>query len=456
VNPTRRIAELQRRYDAFERHLPLTAGPPELGEAVQFRSNRTRPVHRWFRFKEGFSADLFGALGLSASAMQNDDSVFLDPFCGCGTTLVAGDLQEKWQSRRVGFEVNPFLAFVAHVKASWRAFDPARLSALATAVLAEPLRVDIDPTSWPSLSSFHNESLIPPERVSALVDAVDRIEAVAAPERDLLLLGVAAAVERLAFFRRDGRALRILRTDAELKPRRQASTDEVLRRTWARFFEDVQALNGKATHPVGESVVLCGDGRSLQLLADLHIRDQDVGFIAYSPPYLNHIDYTEVYKLELWLLRHIEKADEMLDLRKRTLRSHASIGVEHVDAELPESLRTCVELAASIVGSAGTKWHAAFPRLIRAYLADMRTALERQFALLEDGGRAVCVIGNSAHGSKDHRVPLAIDLFIAALAEDIGFQVERVVIARQLRRRDHLNWFLRETAIVLRRPRQHA
>jgi hypothetical protein len=30
------------------------------------------------------------------------------------------------------------------------------------------------------------------------------------------------------------------------------------------------------------------------------------------------------------------------------------------------------------------------------------------------------------------------------------------VIARQLRRRDHLNWFLRETAIVLRRPQQHA
>jgi hypothetical protein len=206
VNTTRRIAELERRYDTFERHLPLTVGPPELGEAVQFRSNRTRPVHRWFRFKEGFSSDLFSILGLKTGAMQNGDSVFLDPFCGCGTTLLSGDLQEKWRSQRVGVEVNPFLAFVAHVKASWRTFDPIRLSTLATALLADPLRIDIDSAGWPSLSSFHNEALIPPQRVSALVDAVDRIETVAEPERDLLLLGVAAAVERLAFFRRDGRA----------------------------------------------------------------------------------------------------------------------------------------------------------------------------------------------------------------------------------------------------------
>ena len=94
----------------------MQQGSPELAEAVQFRSNRTRPVHRWFPFKAGFAANLLSAAGVDTVDLAPEEAIFLDPFCGCGTTLVAGDLEHQWRARRIGVEVNPFLTFVAETK----------------------------------------------------------------------------------------------------------------------------------------------------------------------------------------------------------------------------------------------------------------------------------------------------------------------------------------------------
>src|SRR4051794_10392886 len=81
-------------------------GAPRLGV---FDDNRDRPIHRWYPFVEGYSADLVGlALGdLPPSG------VLLDPFGGSGTTALAASL--------AGYdclfcEINPYLAWVAEMK----------------------------------------------------------------------------------------------------------------------------------------------------------------------------------------------------------------------------------------------------------------------------------------------------------------------------------------------------
>jgi len=54
---------------------------PELGGLVHWGGGAGLPVHRWFRYREGFSPALIGELGLGRR--------ILDPFCGSGSTLVA-------------------------------------------------------------------------------------------------------------------------------------------------------------------------------------------------------------------------------------------------------------------------------------------------------------------------------------------------------------------------------
>ena len=53
---------------------------------IPFTVNSAYPVHRWYRFKEGYSRDLvhllLGSVGRTAKAC-------LDPFGGSGTTALA-------------------------------------------------------------------------------------------------------------------------------------------------------------------------------------------------------------------------------------------------------------------------------------------------------------------------------------------------------------------------------
>ena len=69
------------------------------------------PRHRWYAVKESFSPHLVARAAWESCCRKGQ--VIYDPFCGSGTVpLVAASLGLK----AVGFEVNPFLAFVAQTK----------------------------------------------------------------------------------------------------------------------------------------------------------------------------------------------------------------------------------------------------------------------------------------------------------------------------------------------------
>ena len=75
-----------------------------------FSGNRNLPVHRWVPWIAGYSKD-FVEDALARYAVG--PSVVLDPFAGVGTTLVEADVSGH---RSIGFEINPYAAFVAQTK----------------------------------------------------------------------------------------------------------------------------------------------------------------------------------------------------------------------------------------------------------------------------------------------------------------------------------------------------
>ncbi|HVW34849.1 MAG TPA: SAM-dependent methyltransferase, partial [Acidimicrobiia bacterium] len=78
---------------------------PELAGLVHWGGGGGLPIHRWFRYREGFSPELIGALDLGRR--------ILDPFCGAGSILVGAALQDR---AGVGVDVNPLATFVARTK----------------------------------------------------------------------------------------------------------------------------------------------------------------------------------------------------------------------------------------------------------------------------------------------------------------------------------------------------
>ena len=119
---------------------------------------------------------------------------------------------------------------------------------------------------------------------------------------------------------------------------------------------------------------------------------------------------------------------------------------------LPQEIRSIVDIVATEIESTGKPWHKYFRGTALGYFEDLHQSLTRQFELLQTGGQVACVVANSAHGSGEHRVPIATDLLITSIADAIGFEVQKLLVARQLRRRDSLNHYLRETVILLRKP----
>src|SRR5437016_6070683 len=90
-----------------------------IGHTSNFLNNMRLPVHRWFRYSAGFSAEWVKCL-----LAERDGSALrvLDPFVGSGTTCLACD---EMRIASYGIEAHPFVHRVAQAKLSYTT-DPDR------------------------------------------------------------------------------------------------------------------------------------------------------------------------------------------------------------------------------------------------------------------------------------------------------------------------------------------
>lgn len=79
-----------------------------------FKSGLASRIHRWFRLTPSFGPDLVQEILLTLGCTNRD--AILDPFTGVGTTLIECQLQGLTS---YGFEINPFLHFVASSSLKW-------------------------------------------------------------------------------------------------------------------------------------------------------------------------------------------------------------------------------------------------------------------------------------------------------------------------------------------------
>jgi hypothetical protein len=408
-----------------------------LASSVVFRGNDDVPVHSWFRFKEGFSSNLLQELLSRLGYRPKAHLTVLDPFCGVGTSLLSAQLLDSFRIEAIGIERNPFIAFVARTKLRWSelrtgSFLVEGLEAVASSGVCHAL---------PGLSSIREGRCISKHMAGRLLGISQAIDP-SSGNHSFLKLGLAAAIEPLSKIRRDGRALRIVE-----KPYQRA--DNLLRTIWNSMANDVATLKASPKRQ-NRCSVLIGDGRAPR---ECGIDSQSIDLVITSPPYPNNIDYSEVYKLELWLLGFVSTRSEFLELRHSTFRSHPThdkSAVQPADftRELERgSLRVPLGELLDRIESVEHGWRA---RLLESYFSDCWKALANYYEALRPGGRAVFVVGNSLHGT-DTPALVATDLILCKIGQIQGFEVENILVARGLRRRLSGNHFLRESIVVLRK-----
>jgi len=452
ISLPRAVRDLIEEYEAFQEELILRKAEPGLQGLVRFNGNRAMSVHGWYNFKEGFSADLLSWLCRAIPCELDELEYILDPFCGVGTSLLSAQLGYRGNETLYvyGVEHNPFIRFVAGAKLSWPEYRPSKIKKLIPTLLASRLAERRAEYQVPGLSTIQNPKVFSPSVVQELLAFRDRIrtELRGEPEESFFLLGWAAIIERVSGVRKDGRALRF-------KGKNDAPTvAAALRDQWESMLNDLYKLGQNGVGPLNvECEVVAGDGRTLSAP---ELENKRFDLILYSPPYLNNIDYSEVYKLELWLLGLISTKEEFRALRLGTLRSHPSLKFPETNllGGLPKHCWARRLRGALLKALPHNKDHGWRIRLIQGYMDDMYQALSAQFRFTRPNAPVVCVVGNSLHGRTDHPIPIATDLLISALAQAVGFEIEWLQVARQLRRRDHSNRLLRESIILMRRSRE--
>lgn len=445
----RNAGDLDGYYTELQSRWPVSDAP-ELASLVVPNGNGGAPVHRWFRMKEAYSCDLVASV-LDVTDLRARPSLSVcDPFCGSGTTgvsvaaaVAAGHLAT---ANFVGLESNPYLHLVSKTKLAALQSPPSDFSALAQRVGAVVARGALAPARTPQLSTFAESKYFASETLEELLRlraAIDREADRGAGELavDLARVSLGSIVESVSKLRRDGRALRYEADKPDVRPltaflEKAAVIEDDLVAQPVPFAAAVHRLDAR----------VAGDDLEAAGPFDL---------VLFSPPYPNNIDYTEVYKLEAWLLGFYEDQSSFRAQRWKTVRSHASLDFGDAPIGLPgatvDSTNALIEpLIAAATGK--SRYTASRQRTIRGYAYDMLETLSGLARATDPGARMVYIVGNSLHGGSDgEAVLIAADLLIAHLAEFAGFDVDSIAVARVPSRRSAASPFLRESVVFATR-----
>ena len=436
---------LTRHYDKLQRQWRVEDRSADYARLVVPNGNSDEPFHRWFHLKEAFSSRLVGQLLKEANKDQKEISL-LDPFLGGGTSLVSAIVEAERlavPATLLGVERNPFLHALSSAKIRGRLAGRtlvAPLHACFSEIESLVNRTDAPKVYWPPSSTLANENYFPPENVEILLRIAAAIEKTTTGlGGDVLRSCLAASVEPSSRLRRDGRALRF-------EPKRQPG------KSWELFSERVRIVLSdlQDTNPFEGAVAIHhGDGRQLDGLVGNDVKYNN---ILFSPPYPNNIDYTEVYKVESWILGYYRTAQDMRSQRLSTVRSHPSVRFEDeyyfsARDDSAEIFGIMEPLLEAIPGE--DRYTAGRRQLVQGYVDDMLRVLMRSRGLVSEDGNLTFVVGNSAHGPLGHRFVIAADLLMAELAQHAGWQVDEIRVARTLTRRTAESEFLRESVVIL-------
>lgn len=392
----------------------------ELAALVNWREGRTLPIHRWLRYREGFSPGLIAALQLGQH--------ILDPFCGSGSIMLGAAQMSR---SAVGIDVNPLAAFASRVKLSplttvevdhVRAFYDTIDSVVTTVAPSVAPKLKI-------VAKVFEPKIL--DTVLALHSAIEQFRGSDA-SRNFLLLAWLSVLEPVGSFFKEGNGIKYrnrkrLRVGYELRPEgdwqlarfgpdQAAFVVARFKHQLAEMLSDVAAWMEGTWHQ--QRII---EGNSIEETTALESASFDS--VIFSPPYANRFDYFESQKVELWFGGFVSTYGDMGALRRRSLRSHLGADLSQGTDLIPE-LEALIERIDP--GSYAVRMRV--PTLLRGYFADMRAILTQSRRLLKQDGKCHIVVGNSAYGG----VIIPTDSLIARIGLEQGFTRATVHPVRHL------------------------
>jgi len=402
---------------AYQAMLPLELPKAELSTCSlkmtregTFIDNMKMPIHRWFRYSAGFSAEWI--VKTINNLRLNTKSHLLDPFVGSGTTLIAA---ESVGINSVGFETHPFIFRIASSKLLWYE-DPNELLNISSELLETAQQYIYPPKliSVPLLAKCYSKKNL--AKLEAIRTAYMN-KYTNAPVWELVWLAITSI----------------------LRPTSLAGTAQ-----WQYILP-----NKPKSNVIDPFDAFCA---KIKIIAEDMLFAQNTGYrsnakilhcdarkpegvnlpmfdaLITSPPYPNNYDYADATRLELVFWGEINGWGDLQDtIRKYLIRSCSQhSAAERLTLEVllrknelkpihSELAHICNELAKVRLSKGGKK---TYHTMIAAYFSDMAQVFQSLRPILKEKSTLCFVIGDSA----PYGVYVPVEKWLGELALAAGFK----------------------------------
>lgn len=418
-------ADLARRFSP-----KLKVDPSLTRSLVSFQANKTLPIYRWYKYKEGFSAYLvelfFQRYGIASGPV-------LDPFAGSGTTLFVAKSQGI---ESYGIELLPIGGeIIATKELIDTAFSAQDLKRLKQWVSGKPW--SREEARRPFIELRITKGAYPPSTVDAIQQYLGALAAESPQLQQVLRFALLCVLESVSFTRKDGQYLRWDHRSGRRAGKKLFDKGRIL-----TFDEAITAKLREIAHDLGPQIqpsllnsgsgqapLSLSEGSCLDILPALDTAAYSA--VVTSPPYCNRYDYTRTYALELAMLGVDER--RIAELRQAMLSCTVENRSKALLAMNPDWRRALAAadgtpLLQAVLGyldqerAAGALNNDGIARMVRGYFYEMACVIQECARVLRPGAPLIMVNDNVRYAGAS----ISVDLILSAMAELLGFTVEAI------------------------------
>ena len=399
---------------------------------VSFQANKTRPVYRWYKFKEAFSASLaeylFYKYGITAGRI-------LDPFAGSGTALFAASVMGI---NADGIELLPIGHEIIMAKkildAEFTSEDFERLRQWAEMRVWEQSE-----TRLPLAELRITQGAYPDKAKEAIEKYLGACQQENSRVQTILRFALLCVLESISFTRKDGQYLRWDYRSGRTRGKKIfdkgtiSSFEQAICEKISEILADVSPTHQAGLFPAErlQGEIRLYDGSCLHILPTLPDGTYDA--IITSPPYCNRYDYTRTYALELALLGTDEQGlvklrQEMLSCtvenRAKDLLSMNPQWAIALAAANEQTLLQAILKYLEEQKAQGTLNNNGIPRMVRGYFYEMACVISECARVLKPNALLFMVNDNVRYAGAS----ISVDMILSDIAQKLGFRVESILV----------------------------